>query len=158
MIKTPHRGFTLLELMIVVAIIGILAAVAFPIYQDYTKRVRMSEVVLAISACRTPIADSYQALPGAPGAGNWGCEVTGPASAYVQSIATDEDGRIFVMARGFNDATIDGRVVTLVPLIGGTPADSAADMGKAITAWRCGSQVDGTTIPLAYLPGSCRGV
>ncbi|OGA37763.1 MAG: pilin [Betaproteobacteria bacterium RIFCSPLOWO2_12_FULL_62_13] len=150
-------GFTLVELMIVVAIIGVLAAIALAVYPEYTKRTRMTEVVLAVSACRTPIAEVYQSIPTGPGAGQWGCEVSGPASAYVQSIATDPDGKIIVTARGFSDDAINGKLLTMVPLIDGIPAVSATDMGKGITSWRCGSADDGTTIPAQYLPGSCRG-
>jgi len=58
--RTLQKGFTLIELMIVVAIIGILAAVALPAYQDYTVRAKMSEVMLAASACRTSITETYQ--------------------------------------------------------------------------------------------------
>ena len=62
--RATQQGFTLIELMIVVAIVGILAAVALPAYQDYTKRARMSEVVLAASACRTAISEVYQTATG----------------------------------------------------------------------------------------------
>lgn len=152
-----QRGFTLVELMTVVAIIAILAAVAIPIYLNYISRTRMSEVVLALSACRTPVSEVYQAGGGPPGAGNWGCEVSGPSSIYVQSIATDANGKITAMAQGFSDSAIDGKVVTLVPLIGSAAAIAAMDMGKAVTGWRCGSPADGTTISATYLPASCKG-
>ena len=59
MVKKAQAGFTLIELMIVVAIIGILAAVAFPAYQDYTKRAKLSEVILAGAGCRTSITEVY---------------------------------------------------------------------------------------------------
>ena len=70
--NTVQKGFTLIELMIVVAIIGILAAVALPAYQDYTVKARMSEVVLAASACRTNVSEVYQGASTLPTAGNWG--------------------------------------------------------------------------------------
>ena len=57
--RTMQKGFTLIELMIVVAIIGILAAVALPAYQDYTVRAKVSEVILAVSAPRTSISEFY---------------------------------------------------------------------------------------------------
>ena len=57
--KTLQQGFTLIELMIVVAIIGILAAVALPAYQDYTVRARMSEVITFASTCRTSVSEFY---------------------------------------------------------------------------------------------------
>ena len=66
--------------MIVVAIIGILAAVALPAYQDYTKRAKMSEVILAASACRTSITEIVQSNTAAslPSGGDWGCEASQP--------------------------------------------------------------------------------
>ena len=85
-----QKGFTLIELMIVVAIIGILAAIALPAYQDYTKRAKMSELILAASACRTTITEVYQSASSTafPGSGSFGCESSGSASKYVASIAT----------------------------------------------------------------------
>jgi len=153
-----HLGFTLVELMVVVAIVAILAAVAFPVYQNYVKRTRMAEVVMALGACRTPVAEAYQTGSGSggPGANNWGCEKAAPASRFVQTIATQANGRIVVTAQGFSDSAIDGKIVTMTPMIDGAVANPATDMGKAVKVWRCGAAADGTTVPLTILPASCR--
>jgi type IV pilus assembly protein PilA len=155
--KRMQQGFTLIELMIVVAIIGILAAVALPAYQDYTVRSKMSEVLLAMSACRTSITEVYQSGGTPPGAGNWGCE-GGVASKYVAGINTDLNGVVTATVQGIS-ASVDGKVVSLAPLYGNatTLATVAANMGQGLFGWRCGSSVDGTTLSSKYLPGSCRG-
>jgi type IV pilus assembly protein PilA len=160
--RTVQQGFTLIELMIVVAIIGILAAVALPAYQDYTKRAKMSEVILAASACRTTVTEVYQSAGSSaqiPAANNWGCESASGVqqSKYVSKIETDANGMITVTATGFGDTNIDGKVVTLTPLKDATTAMTSADAGKAVYGWRCGNTTDGTTIAAKFLPGSCRG-
>jgi type IV pilus assembly protein PilA len=148
-----QKGFTLIELMIVVAIIGILAAVALPAYQDYTVRAKMSEVILAMSACRTSITEIYQSGGTGPGAGNWGCENV--TSKFVAALDTDDDGVITATIQGISN-DVNTKKVTLVPLINNaTQAKTASNMGQGLFGWVCGSS--GTDISLRYLPGSCRG-
>jgi type IV pilus assembly protein PilA len=150
--KRIQQGFTLIELMIVVAIIGILAAVALPAYQDYTAKAKVSEVVLAASACRTTITEVYAAAASKPGANNWGCEASG-SSRYVASIATDVDGNISVTTASSGIGTgADNRVLTLRPQ---NAAGAAPNVGEAVNRWICGGT--GTTIDRKFLPGSCRG-
>ena len=143
--RSMQKGFTLIELMIVVAIIGILAAVALPAYQDYTLRAKMSEVVLAASACRTSVTESYQTNNAAslPAKGAWGCEVSGTgATKYVSLVSTNQAGAIQVTAQGTGNTGIDTKTVILAPILA----------SGQISQWLCGPG----TLTAKYLPGSCR--
>ena len=135
--KTIQQGFTLIELMIVVAIIGILAAVALPAYQDYTLRAKTSELLLAASSARTAITENMQ---GAGAAGATG--ITAPGAAGKISAASIAVATGIVTINGVN-AEFGGTsvVVTLTPSWNATAATAT---------WSC------AVTPARLEPSSCR--
>jgi type IV pilus assembly protein PilA len=152
----PAQGFTLVEVMIVVAIIAILAAIAVPAFQDYAVRAKMSEVILSLSTCRTAVTEVYLGANSGPGAGNWGCEIASSSSKYVDHIETDEDGKVTAIVRNIHP-TVNGKAVTMTPLAaGGAAARASSDIGGSLSGWRCGSAADGTDVGPQFLPSSCR--
>jgi len=152
------KGFTLIELMVVVAIIGILVAIALPAYSDFAKKGKMSEVLMAASACRTSITETIQTASTLPDADAWGCEVaSGAGTKYVKDVHTDAAGKISVTATGTGDTSIDGAVVTVKPFadVAMTKAPAA---GGTVAVWRCGDSADGTSASIKkFLPSSCKG-
>ena len=137
------KGFTLIELMIVVAIIGVLAAVALPAYSDYTIRARVSEVILAASSCRTDITEYVQTNQALPGAGDAQCA---GSSAFVQSV-------------GWNGTLVTATTNDVAEL--GTAGDAGTNTitltpnytagAATVASWTCSG-----TIEARYRPGSCR--
>jgi type IV pilus assembly protein PilA len=158
--KQLQKGFTLIELMIVVAIIGILAAIAIPAYQDYTIRAQVSEGMTLAAAAKAAIAESYANDGNAP---------ANRYEAGMSNNSTDTEGK-YVDAVEVNAAAIEitygndahsnvsGNVVTLVPYLS-TDASVSWVCGNATAASgtsAMGGSGVGTNVESRYMPASCR--
>ena len=138
-LRIMQKGFTLIELMIVVAIIGILAAVALPAYQDYTVRAKVSELIIAASSARTAIAERLQADPAATTSMGVGVTINVVGKISAANVA---DNGIIVVS-GSNASTSTGQPVTLTV----TPT---ANTDTGTITWAC------TGTPGRYMPATCR--
>ena len=166
MFKKVQQGFTLIELMIVVAIIGILAAIAIPAYQDYTIRAKVTEGLGLADAAKTAVSEAYQSGDMIPGvsalAAGW--VPASVATKYVQSVAIAASGLITVTYSNVVPQ-INGQQLTLSPNIGGVVL--AAGKTGSID-WACATLTNATatanglgviakgTLLARYTPSNCK--
>jgi type IV pilus assembly protein PilA len=152
--RNAQAGFTFIELMSVVAIIGILTAIMGPNIKNYSARAKVSEALLAFGPCRLAVGEIYLSGAPLPAEGNWGCETSG-SSKYVGEITVLDDGSIRVLTDKMGDLRISPKYIFLQPMNRSGAVMNDDDRGNGVFRWRCGGGL--TDIDLNFLPSSCRG-
>ena len=146
--KSIQQGFTLIELMIVVAIIGILAAIALPAYQDYMVRAKMTEVIGLASAAKNSVTEYYQAMGIMPTVNQAGIMTDSNASVYVDNIAfTRTSNTVASISYTVNNAAIGMSTATANYILAGNANATTGSIN-----WIC----TGSTIADKYMPPNCR--
>jgi type IV pilus assembly protein PilA len=163
------KGFTLIELMIVVAIIGILAAIALPAYQDYTIRAKISEGIVGASSAKAEVSEAFDtgSMQGVTViAAAWNTAST--TSKYVYNVQVSNLGVITVTYRATPEnglpTSLDSNTIVLTPSVGRAPL-AANSVGTV--DWACGSITMATAqarnlpvtqgnLPAKYAPSECR--
>ena len=156
MMKKAQAGFTLIELMIVVAIIGILAAVALPAYQDYTARSKVTELMLQLDACKVGVQEFIQSNGQFPADANAaGCDATTTTKYMAAGMTVDaKTGAITSGAIQNVVAALNGTTIILQPTTDAARTTALAAATDPIQGWSCGTA--GAATLYKYLPASCR--
>lgn len=143
--KCMQRGFTLIELMIVIAIIGLLASLGLPMYQDYTLRAKLTEVILAATPAKTAVTEAAQVSSTMPAT----LAIDAQSSAMIESVVYSRDG---------NDSNVGVITVKIKgdqPRISGKTVQLKGTLTNGQIAWACGpGSTDG--VEAKYLPASCK--